>query len=851
MTQVLIYWILALLFRVAGLVPARLLLGALPDRGYAAAGALGLLLTGYAAWMLAMLGLAAFGAPLVAACLVALIAAGLYTQRRDLGGLGGWLRARAGLVIGHELLFLGALAFMALVRSYQPDPWGTERPMDFAFFNSIQRSQSFPPADPWLAGYSINYYYLGYLLMGCVALLSGIEASAAYNLSLALIFALAAQGIAGIVLNLTAVAREFTMKVPVRPSPPTPLPQAGAGSARVGWVTQSEHDAAEVPDEIAPSPSPGTGEGTGERANPHPTAGTWPVALLAVVLVLLAGNFAPLLQVVSGTEMISALDGRDQWRAIANGLGPRAALPLDPPFAGHDFDGSTTIVPTDRWADFNSWRPSRALWDDTAAPGKPPYRKYAITEFPMFSFWLGDMHPHVMSLPFVLLAASLALATIVRPVVATRRWLHVLLAGLVLGGLYVINSWDFPTGLLLFIASLSFALPLTRSAWASALVRAAVVLVVAVGLYLPFHLTFRSPVGGQQPLIDLPILSTITRTLGVVYWDKTQWYEWLTLVGLPALPLVALTCALAYGAARREEMVLRPRLLLAVPATLALGLVFNFALLALVPLGLLALLAARARRDQPADAFALLVVALGCAVMVGVELVHIRDGFGDRMNTVFKFYYQIWLLWGTIAGYGVWRLVEMLRSKRALLVPLAVLYAALLVAALIFPYKTVGDALQNREPIGLRGNIPRDMVPGGRESIAWLRANAPAGSVLVEAAAAGPRDSYDEGGYGVGGVAASTGIPSVLGWPGHQAQWRAGDQQVLDGVEPRRLDIQTIYSTTDTEAARALLDKYSVDFVYIGSAERQFYPIEGLAKFATMGEPVFEAGDVTIYRIGG
>ncbi len=76
-----------------------------------------------------------------------------------------WLRERRGLVLATELLFLALFVFMALVRAANPDASGTEKPMELAFINSILRSPAFPPADPWLSGYAISYYYFGYVMV--------------------------------------------------------------------------------------------------------------------------------------------------------------------------------------------------------------------------------------------------------------------------------------------------------------------------------------------------------------------------------------------------------------------------------------------------------------------------------------------------------------------------------------------------------------------------------------------------------------------------------------------------------------------------------------------------------------
>ena len=55
--------------------------------------------------------------------------------------------------------------------------------------------------------------------------------------------------------------------------------------------------------------------------------------------------------------------------------------------------------------------------------------------------------------------------------------------------------------------------------------------------------------------------------------------------------------------------------------------------------------------------------------------------------------------------------------------------------------------------------------------------------------------------------------------------------------------------TTDGVLAKNLLAKYDVDYVYVGPREREKYGLEGLDKFESFMEPVFNRDDVTIYRL--
>lgn len=788
-------WLVLQLFGLVGRPIARRWFDALPDGGYAFSKIVGILLCGYGVWLLAMIGFGGLSLPLIILVAAGVAVAGAWWSASDAPRIP-WQRRR-GMAFGYEAIFLAALVGMALMRSYQPDPWGTERPMDFAFFNAIARSPAFPPHDPWLSGYSINYYYFGYLLMAMLTVVTGAEPAVGYNLSLATIFALAALGIAGLVSNLIHLDRRASEQ-------PRRTTQAGV------WLA---------------------------------TAGT-------AALVLCAGNLVGAAQIASGTALIAALPGDQAARALLNGLGARAPLTLDPPFRGEYFDGTSQIVPSDQAADFNWWNPSRAIWDDyPAGDGGQPYRRYAITEFPFFSFWLGDMHPHVMAIPLVVLAAAAGLQLAARrdgpryrrdP----ARLGSVILNGLVIGSMYAVNSWDMPLGVALVIGGLVIAVRRTPAprAIAPPLRQAALTALVAYLAFLPFHATFRSLVGARDPLIDLPLLGALSRTLGLVAWDRTELHSMLMIFGLFLVPLVLLV----WWAGSSHPMWLRASL----PVALAVGTLIGAPLLALLPLAVLAGASALERVEQPARAFTLGLVMLGSLICLGIDVVYIRDVFESRMNTVFKFTYQVWVIWGAAAGYALWWLLARSPQRwRLARVGGTLLVGVLAAAALVYPWHTFGRQLREATPIGLAGQTPRDREPGGAAALRFLREQVPGDAVILEASGNGPGDSYDPEGLGIGGVSASTGLATVLGWPGHQQQWRAGDPQAQAEIAPRQADVAQIYATLDATVARELLARYDVSYVYVGAAERARYPAEALDKFAGLGDVAFSEEQVTIYRL--
>lgn len=170
-------------------------------RGYPFAKVIGLLLVTYVVW------LAAFVIPLPTAlglALIALAAAAALAAWVQRDVLRAWLAQGGGLdVLRHLFLWTAGFLFFVWQRAMAPDIFGAEKYMDFAFLNLLARTEHMPPADPWMAGETINYYYFGYLAFANLVRLAPLPHHVSYNLCIATIGGLAFALTAAVVLSLT------------------------------------------------------------------------------------------------------------------------------------------------------------------------------------------------------------------------------------------------------------------------------------------------------------------------------------------------------------------------------------------------------------------------------------------------------------------------------------------------------------------------------------------------------------------------------------------------------------------------------------------------------------------------
>jgi uncharacterized membrane protein len=256
--------------------------------------------------------------------------------------------------------------------------------------------------------------------------------------------------------------------------------------------------------------------------------------------------------------------------------------------------------------------------------------------------------------------------------------------------------------------------------------------------------------------------------------------------------------------------------------------------------------------------FALLLILTGVLLTLGPEFVYLRDNFGVRLNTTFKFYYQAWAMFGVAGVFALDVLLTMRRNTAERLVGGAVTagYVALLAVSLLFPVYAVQsraieyrgaatDAAgqpQERQPATLDGLASlRRYNPSEYEALMWLLANAvrpgEAPPVVLEAVG-GQYSAF-------GRVAANTGLPTVLGWPGHEWQWRGSDHP-----EPGRREglVEQIYTATNLTTVAPLLDELGVSYIFVGDLETGTYGAAGLEKFRDRLEVAFANDRVTIYR---
>ncbi|HYB02213.1 MAG TPA: DUF2298 domain-containing protein, partial [Ktedonobacteraceae bacterium] len=423
----------------------------LPDRGWAFTKAIGIALLAFCIWLpLMYVQVLPFNQLFIAIVLCILCACSIVGFVRVWHALVSLIRAHIFYIIVCEAIFLGMVFLLGWIRSYGPNIQNFEMFMDEGFLAAIMRSPHFPPNDMWLSGYSINYYYYAHFSIAMLAKLLGQSPSIAFNTGICIFFGLTALNLFGVTSNIVSWARyQRRRTVTVSSRSERRFWPAIFWRRKTAENSQYQDIHSDQPDTVLPTLN-----------------GAIPFGLLTILMGEVLGNLASTQQ---------------WWRA-------------------HD------DLPPEYW--FNTTR----IIDKT------------INEFPAFSFLLSCFHAHVLALAFTIVAIALAFNLFLEfGGDGKGRGLRVFGSGwrlpfnlgvtaLILGGLFTMNGWDFPTYLALTIICISLQQWMAyQSRFRIDLVLDVFTVVAALTalsffLYAPFYLSFVSPSQG------LGIVSAVDRS---------------------------------------------------------------------------------------------------------------------------------------------------------------------------------------------------------------------------------------------------------------------------------------------------------------------------------------------------
>lgn len=509
-------------------------------------------------------------------------------------------------------------------------------------------------------------------------------------------------------------------------------------------------------------------------------------------------------------------------------------------------------VPVEWWF----WNPTRVIHPGEGEPGP-------ITEFPAFTFIYGDLHAHAMALPVAALALTLTVA-----LVRTRGGPRSLapcvgLLGLTLGTLWVTNTWDLPTYGLVAVSGLAIATVLvdrTRRGVLTFLAGAAALAGVAYLAFLPFQLHYESVFEGVQR------------------WEgrQTRLFDYVTIHGLFLFAIVSgLLVQLLWmrdlgGVARAVRLVVRHRhrvgrlrrldralvrgtalhraALLAVPVALlvagACAVLGQWPAAVALPIAVLAVLSWPTRRrrgvgalDQALRRLLIVLVVIGLTLTVAVEYYVLRLVDIGRVNTVFKLYLEVWVLWAIAAAVSVGTVYEAMPRLRSSVGEIwRIAFLGLLAVALSYPILAARAKIDDRFDTSVgrtldgtafmeravhRENEQEFPLASDRDGIRWMLENVTGSPVVAEVNTAPTLYGWESR------YAMFTGNPTIVGWDFHQRQQRPA---MSERVRTRVVDVQRAYATRDPAVAHSILTYYGAKYVVVGELERAYFP-EGTDKW--------------------
>lgn len=769
---------------------------ALADGGYAFGKALGLVLVSFAAWWLGSLKIAPFSPGMIWFLVVALIGGAALVGHLNRDFIFALVRGRWPVMIAGEALFLIAFIFFLLIRAGNPDLWhpffGGEKPMDFAYLNSVLKATYFPPQDPWFAGGAINYYYFGFVFIGTPIKALGIDPAVAYNIAIPTLFAMTACGAFGLGASFYASRAGLTANAIASPS---------TRRLKRAVVT----------------------------------------GLIAAIFAVFIGNGDQIRVVGPAWQTLGGIEhGVASPRALVSGvlrwLGG-APLPIAPwwPYWNPTRPAPEVMIAefphfTFLYADLHAHMMAMpiaylalalALAFACGARGWPALTLGAIATGMLWPTNAWDYPPYLLLGIAGLLLGSAAQAGAAPGRAQRDALMSADLPRIVAGALPAIVIFTVLTRLVMAPYLVHYGAAYnTIDRWEGDR--------TPLNTYITIYGLFLIPIGFyllRGALVGAGRIHHLTRIAAVCGLIAGVL---LAARGVPIALIAAPITVLALATAVRPNTTPPTRLLWLMTAG-------AFALTLFVEVFTLRGDIGRMNTQFKfyIQVWLMLSVAAAVTLMWVLERLLMRERSDERA-----------LPRRSAARLSIVAVRFAFTAAAAIAFFLALLYPVFAIPA------KVGDRYTHDAPRGLDGMAfmryaMRSEEYAGRQiefelrhdydAIRWMQDHVVGSPTLIEEGAAGGNQYRWSARFAI-----YTGLPTVVGWEWHQRQQRAAMPAPV--VEDRVADVHTFYSTTDVELARALLRRYEVRYVVVGAMERLYNDPAGFDKF----DLLVEAGDLRI-----
>lgn len=429
----------------------------------------------------------------------------------------------------------------------------------------------------------------------------------------------------------------------------------------------------------------------------------------------------------------------------------------------------------------------------------------SISEAPYYVYLIGDLHPNLVSISFQLLILAVLLGILIARKIT---YIQAIMLGLIAGFLYPLNTWDYPAYIVIILAVVF----LTGKSIKKVILLSGLIVILSFILFLPYHLGYQ-----------------IVSEIGIIASKRTELFQYLLIFG-------AFIFMILYYLVNNNRLMKKEWLkwLAGLAALIPFAFIIKFQLLILlVPIMFLAYVGV-VKEKVPEKQFIFLLILIGALLSLFAELFFIQDAMSRlvyfRLNTIFKLYLQIWILWGIAASYAFY---EMLKKKAVYVACILILMASVYP---IFVTISQSGGFGGTPTLDAERSI-KNAYPYEYQAIGYLR-NKNETSVVLQATGY----SYAWNSY----VSAFTGLPTILGWEWHEYQWRMN----LTEINRRKNAVETAYTSPDYEKIKSIIDKYNITYIYIGPVERDRYKItQVFEKEKEKFKLVFKNPDVEIYEV--